>query len=119
MSFEDIPSRLEDSLDAIKDVQEFVAGRSFDDYVGDTMLRLATERCVEIISEASRHIPPDMKARHPEVPWQNVADIGNVLRHGYQSIDHRIMWEVVTQHLMPLRDAIEHMLRQMEPGEQD
>jgi len=119
MSFEDIPSRLEDILDAIKDVQEFVAGRSFDDYVGDTMLRLATERCVEIISEASRHIPPHMKARHPDVPWQNVADIGNVLRHGYQSIDHRIIWEVVTKHLMPLRDAIEHMLRQMDPGDQD
>jgi uncharacterized protein with HEPN domain len=119
MPFRDIPSRLEDILDAITDVEAFVAGRSFDDYLADTMLRLATERCVEIISEASRHIPLDMKARHPEVPWQNVADIGNVLRHGYQSIDHRIMWEVVTKHVMPLRDAVEHMLGQMNPGNQD
>lgn len=119
MPFEDIPSRLEDILDVIRDVEAFVAGRSFDDYVGDTMLRLATERCVEIISEASRHIPPDMKARHPEVPWQNVADIGNVLRHGYQSIDHRIMWEVVTQHVVPSREAVEHMLGQMDPEDQD
>jgi uncharacterized protein with HEPN domain len=70
MPFEDLPSRLDDILDAIEDIQEFVKGRSFDDYSGDTMLRLAIERCVEIISEASRHIPPDMKAEHPAVPWQ-------------------------------------------------
>jgi uncharacterized protein with HEPN domain len=68
MPFEDLPSRLEDILDAIGDIQEFVKGRSFDDYSGDTMLRLAIERCVEIILEASRHIPPDMKAQHPQVP---------------------------------------------------
>jgi uncharacterized protein with HEPN domain len=76
MPFDDLPSRLEDILDAIKDIQAFVTGRSFDDYVSDTMFRLAIERCVEIISEASRHVPPDMKAQHPQVPWQNVADIG-------------------------------------------
>lgn len=84
MPFEDVPSRLEDILDAIADIQNFVSGKSFDDYQRDTMLRLAMERCVEIISEASRHVPSDLKASHPAVPWQNVADIGNVLRHAYR-----------------------------------
>jgi hypothetical protein len=63
MPFEDLPSRLEDILDAITDVTQFIAGRSFDEYQRDKLLRLAIERCIEIISEASRHIPPDMKAR--------------------------------------------------------
>jgi uncharacterized protein with HEPN domain len=87
MPFEDVASRLEDILDAVQNVQQFAAGRSFEDYRTDIMLRLAIERCIEIVSEASRHIPAQMKAEHPSVPWQNVADIGNVLRHGYQSID--------------------------------
>jgi uncharacterized protein with HEPN domain len=81
------------------------------------MLRLAIERCVEIISEASRHLPPHMKAKHPEVPWQNVADIGNVLRHAYRSIDPHIMWEVATRHAITLQAAVEQMLRQIEPEE--
>jgi uncharacterized protein with HEPN domain len=119
MPFEDLPSRLDDILDAIENIQQFVKGRSFDDYSGDTMLRLAIERCVEIISEASRHIPRDMKAQHPQVPWQNVADIGNVLRHGYQTVDHHIMWQVATRYVVLLRDAAEHMLGQIEPKSQD
>ena len=63
------------------------------------MLRRAVERSLEIISEASRHIPTDLQAAHPEIPWRSVADIGNVLRHGYDQIaDHRI-WAVVEQEL--------------------
>lgn len=81
MPFEDLDARLEDILDAVENVRQFVAGRTFDDYRTDTMLRLAIERCIEIISEASRHIPAQIKAEHASVPWQNVADIGNVLRH--------------------------------------
>ena len=72
MPFEDIPSRLEDILDAIKDIENLVSGKFFDDYRRDTMLRLAVERCVEIISEATRHVPSDMKAnirRFPGKMW--------------------------------------------------
>ena len=115
MPFEDIPSRLEDILDAIKDIEDFVSGKSRDDYQRDTMLPLAIERCVEIISEASRHVPSDMKAKHPEVPGQNVADIGNVLRHAYRSIDPHIMWEVATRHTFASRAAVEQMLHRIEP----
>ena len=79
------------------------------------MLRLAIERCVEIVSEASRHIPSDMKAGHPEVPWQNVADIGNILRHAYRAIDPHIMWKVATHDVAPLRKAVEQMLAQFGP----
>lgn len=44
------------------------------------------QRGIEIISEASRHLSSELKARHPEIPWQKVAGIGNVLRHGYETI---------------------------------
>ena len=115
MPFEDLPSRLEDILDAIKDIQAFVSGRSFDDYSRDRMLRLAIERCVEIISEASRHVPTDLKAQHPAVPWRNVADVGNILRHAYQSVDPRILWEVATRDVAILRAAVQQMLDQVEP----
>jgi uncharacterized protein with HEPN domain len=117
MPFEDLPSRLEDILDAITDVTQFIAGRSFDEYQRDKLLRLAIERCIEIISKASRHIPPDMKARHAAVPWQKVADIGNVLRHAYQSVDPQIMWEVATRHVSVLHDAVEHMLNEIGPDD--
>jgi len=50
-------------------------------FAADRFRQLGIERCLEIISEASRHIPDDAKARHPEIPWRRVADIGNRIRH--------------------------------------
>ena len=52
-------------------------------------------RGVEIISEASRHLTNELKARHPEIPWQKVAGIGNVLRHNYESIAAPVIWKLV------------------------
>jgi uncharacterized protein with HEPN domain len=63
------------------------------------------ERGVEIISEASRHLPDDLKARNPEIPWQKVAGIGNVLRHNYESIAAPILWKLVQADLPTLERA--------------
>ena len=51
------------------------------------MRRLAVIRALEVISEASRSLPDDLKARHPQVDWRAVADAGNAYRHGYDSLD--------------------------------
>src|ERR1700730_11423704 len=59
-------------------------GRRLGGYRRDIKLRRAVERCVEIISEASRHIPMQMKVDFPEHPWEEIASIGNLLRHHYE-----------------------------------
>jgi uncharacterized protein with HEPN domain len=48
-----------------------------------------------IVSEASRHLADELKARHPEIPWAKVAGIGNVLRHDYENVAAPIMWKLV------------------------
>lgn len=63
------------------------------------------ERRVGIISEASRHLTEDLKARHPEIPWQKVAGIGNVLRHNYESIAAPIIWKLAQADL-PLLEKV-------------
>ena len=63
------------------------------------------ERGVEIISEASRRLPPELKDRHPEIPWRKVAGIGNVLRHAYENVAAPIMWKLATQDLDALEAA--------------
>jgi uncharacterized protein with HEPN domain len=61
----------------------------------DRRKRWLVERGIEIISEASRHLPDDLKARHPDIPWPKVAGISNVLRHDYARIAHDVLWHVV------------------------
>jgi uncharacterized protein with HEPN domain len=76
--------------------------------------RDVVERNLERISEASRHIPEDLKARHPSIGWRLIADLGNVLRHAYDQIEDERIWQIVSQDLAPLKAAVEAMLREAE-----
>jgi uncharacterized protein with HEPN domain len=74
-------ARLTDIVEAIELVRGEMAGVTLDAFQPDIRKRWLIERGVEIISEASRRLPGDLKARHPAIPWRKVAGIGNVLRH--------------------------------------
>jgi uncharacterized protein with HEPN domain len=101
---------LEHIKEAIAIIERRVAGRTLDDLMADDVLQDALERRIEIISEASRRLPEAMKARHPEVPWHNVAGIGNVLRQDYYSVNLDIVWRIATQDLQPLAAAVDALL---------
>lgn len=70
----------------------------------------AIERCLEILSEASRDVPPEAKAHHPEIPWRGVTDFDNVLRHDDPSVKDRRVWKIVINELTPLKAAVESLL---------
>ena len=76
----------------------------------------ALERGVEIISEASRHIPDEVKAQHPVIPWPDVKAIGNHLRHGYERVDLDVIWKIATEDLNDLEPVLRKMLAEIENG---
>ena len=102
--------RLSDILENIDAVTEMIEGLELGSYRRDLKLRRAVERCIEIISEASRHIPPRLKAYYPDHPWDEIAAIGNLLRHHYERVDDLIMWKIATQSLPQLRPTIVAMI---------
>lgn len=73
--------RLLDILEAIERIRRVTHDSSLEDFEKDWQARWIVERGVEIISEASRRLPEELKLRHPEIPWMKVAGIGNILRH--------------------------------------
>ena len=73
-------------------------------------MQRAVERGLEIISEATRHIPDDYKALAPEIPWRQIAAIGNLLRHEYQRADNSATWNIVTEHLPGLAQALDRLV---------
>ena len=81
--------------------------RSFGD---DPRTVYAVTRCLEIISEASRRLPDDLKARHPAIAWKEMAGAGNVYRHDYEDVAASYVWVVVQDHLPALSSAIEREL---------
>jgi uncharacterized protein with HEPN domain len=92
-------------IETIDGVLAATSGKSLDDFKGDWLLRLAIQRALEIISEASRHLPDDLVASEPDIPWKQIRGIGNVLRHEYHRIADDIVWNVVANNLGPLREA--------------
>ena len=78
--------RLTDIVEAIERIHGVLENISLQAFETDWQRQWLVQRGVEIISEASRHLTDEMKARHPEIPWQKVAAIGNVLRHNYENI---------------------------------
>jgi uncharacterized protein with HEPN domain len=94
--------RLTDIIEAVELIRSEMAGVTLKAFEPDKRKRWLVERGVEIISEASRHLPDELKARHPEIPWPKVAGIGNVLRHDYERVAYDVLWHVVRDDLPPL-----------------
>ncbi|WP_377295859.1 DUF86 domain-containing protein [Rhizobium sp. SGZ-381] len=96
-------------------IEDAVAGKTLTDYQSDILLKLASERAIEIISEASRRIPEEVQNLRPEIPWAKIRGIGNFLRHEYYGLSDAILWGVIQDELPKLRMAIDAIQRQLDP----
>jgi uncharacterized protein with HEPN domain len=100
-------SALFDIYNEIIRMEKFVSGMSYDDFVADDRTLYAVIRCLEMISEASRHLPDDLKKRHVHIAWQDVAGSGNIYRHDYDSLEISVIWNTLHQHIPKLRPVID------------
>jgi len=111
--------RLTDIRDAIDGIATITAGATFDMFESTWGMQRAVERGLEIVSEASRHVPAELKALTPDIPWRQIAAIGNLLRHEYQRVDPMATWNIVAEHLPALAIAIEQLIAEAERAESD
>lgn len=99
-----VRERLNDIAESIDKINEFLAEKSFEDFRTSALVHDAVVRNLEIVSEASRHIPQELKARVSHISWREIADFGNVLRHGYEGVNDPILWSTIQKDL-PVRMA--------------
>ncbi len=83
---------LVDMLEAVDHVDEMLAGLSRQAFEEDRTTQRAVERCLEIVSEASRRLTAEQRRQDPDVPWRSMADMGNVLRHEYHRVAASVVW---------------------------
>lgn len=101
--------RIEDIVEATIAIGEYVRGLSSEQFAEDRKTIDAVVRNLEVIGEAARHVPGDVRERFPEVPWADMADMRNVLIHEYFGVDLPILWKTVSIDLtaiFPARTAI-------------
>ena len=105
MTARSLVPRLTDIVEAIERVHYVLENISLQAFETDWQRQWLVQRGIEIISEASRHLTDEMKARHPEIPWQKVATIGNVLRHNYENIAAPVIWKLAQTDLPALKNV--------------
>ncbi|MGE0420649.1 MAG: DUF86 domain-containing protein [Reyranellaceae bacterium] len=111
MAQRDSREPLRDILRSCELVAGWVQGRTFEAFVADRMFQAAVEREIEIVSEASRRVAEELKLRRPDLPWRDIATVGNVLRHKYGEIIDPEIWQIATLDLPALAVAAEQLLR--------
>jgi len=106
--------RLHDLVEFAERVAGYIAPLDYREFRASAMARDAVERNIEKISEASRYIPDGLKADYMHIPWRQIADIGNFLRHGYDRVDDETMWNIARLELPALKVVAEEMVRRLE-----
>ncbi len=96
----------DDIITAITDTAEFTQGMSYEKFTADKKTVNAVIRCLEIIGEATKHIPISFRKKHPELPWNNMAGMRDVLIHNYMGVDLKTVWKVAQERLPELKPLL-------------
>jgi uncharacterized protein with HEPN domain len=105
---------LQDILYAVERAESFIEGMDFAAFEADEKTAFAVVRALEIVGEAAKKIPPEVRQRYSDLPWREMAGMRDKLSHDYFGVDLRRVFETVRQDLPPLRASLEKILQDIE-----
>jgi uncharacterized protein with HEPN domain len=88
---------LQDIMTMMEKIESFIAGMTKEDFIEDCMAHFAVIRAMEVMGEAAKNVPPEVRQRHPEIPGKKMAGLRDKVIHGYFGVDLFIIWESATR----------------------
>lgn len=105
---------VKDILDAIDKIEEFIGNMEYGEFIQDDKTSTAVVKKIEIIGEAIKNIPRDVRVKHNAIPWKDIVGMRNKITHNYFKIDYEIVWNVVKEKLPALKIQVEQVLKEMD-----
>jgi uncharacterized protein with HEPN domain len=105
---------LDDILQSVLQVREFVDGMEREDFLQDRKTIHACMSCFQIVGEAAKKLPVEWKESEPGIPWGEIQGFRNALAHEYFHIDERIMWGTIQEDIEPLLLACQRIRDRIE-----
>lgn len=102
--------RIQDILDSIVKIQDYIAGMTFESFYQDDKTIDAVIRNLEIIGEAGGYVPEEIRTRYPALPWSEMRGMRNILAHAYFRVSLSIVWQAAVNDLPPLIPLLQEIL---------
>jgi uncharacterized protein with HEPN domain len=104
-------------LEAISNIEKFVEGLTKEDFLENVEKQYAAVRGLEIIGEATKNLSRELKAKHREIPWRDIAGMRNKLIHKYFGIDLELVWVTIKNKLPEFKKQVLKILMEIEGNE--
>jgi len=102
---------LRDIVAAMESIEEFIAEMDFEDFEGDDKTASAVMRKLEIIGEAVKQVPEEIRQAYPQVPWKEMAGMRDKLIHFYFGVDYSLVWKAITERVPKVKRELQKMLQ--------
>jgi len=110
----DIKLYLKDILEAMEAIEKFVKNMNFDEFRNNDLVSSAVIRKFEIIGEATRNIPQEIRKKYPDIPWRTIVGFRDKLIHFYFGIKYELVWETIKSKIPKLKEGIKKVIEDIE-----
>lgn len=110
MSKRDDGILLAEMADHANQAMEFCHGLTLETFSHNSMVKMATTRCIQIIGEAANRVSAGFRDTHPEIPWRQVIGTRNILVHQYFELDDEALWKIVIEDLPSLVGSLTKLI---------
>lgn len=104
---------LKDMIENMEKSERFVKDLHYEDFISDEKTHYAVIRCIEIIGEAAKHIPQNIRNKYPEIPWKDMAGMRDKATHFYFGLNLEKVWLVVEKDIRELKPLIKKVLEKL------